>query len=213
VLDECPPAGAANDVHERAIARTTAWARRCLQFDRPDGQALFGIVQGGANLGRRRRHLAELAPMSFDGYALGGLSVGESAEAMYGVLDGFADELPAEKPRYLMGVGTPDDLARGVAAGIDMFDCVLPTRNARNGSLFTSTGRLVISHAKYRADTSPVDTECPCETCQTVSRSYLRHLYVAKEMLYGRLATLHNLTFYAGHMRRLREQICSADAT
>jgi queuine tRNA-ribosyltransferase len=150
--------------------------------------------------------------MDFDGYALGGLSVGESSESMYTVLDELADALPADRPRYLMGVGTPQDLERGVAAGIDLFDCVLPTRNARTGSLFTSTGRLVISHARYRADTAPVDGDCPCETCQTVSRSYLRHLYVAKEMLYGRLATLHNLTFYARHLRRLRERILGGDA-
>lgn len=212
VFDECPPGDASVEDHERAMARTTAWARRCADFDRAGGQALFGIVQGGVDLDRRAQHLAELEPMDFDGYALGGLSVGESSESMYEVLDGFGDHLPAAKPRYLMGVGTPVDLSRGVAAGIDMFDCVLPTRNARNGSLFTSEGRLVISHSRYRTDTGPVDDDCPCETCQTVSRSYLRHLYAAKEMLYGRLATLHNLTFYARHMRRLRERILGAQA-
>jgi queuine tRNA-ribosyltransferase len=214
VFDECPPAGAPEDAHERAMARTTAWAKRCAAVERPAGQALFGIVQGGTNLDRRRRHFDELSRIGFDGWALGGLSVGESADEMYRVLDGFASELPDEQPRYLMGVGTPRDIERGVAAGIDLFDCVLPTRNARNGSLFTSTGKLVISNAKYRTDTGPVDGDCPCETCQTVSRSYLRHLYVAREMLYGRLATLHNLTHYARLVRRLRAEITgTANAT
>ena len=206
-FDQCPPGGAPDDVQERALARTTAWAARCAAFDRPEGQALFGIVQGGIDLERRRRHLGELVPMDFDGYALGGLSVGEGPEAMYRVLDGFAAELPASNPRYLMGVGTPEDLSRGVAAGIDMFDCVMPTRNARNGSLFVLEGRINISNAIHRTDPAPVDPECPCEGCQTVSRAYLRHLYLAREILYMRLATLHNLTFYARHMRQLREEI------
>ncbi len=206
-FDQCPPGAAPDDVQERALARTTAWAARCAAFERPVGQALFGIVQGGIDLDRRRRHLGELVPMEFDGYAVGGLSVGEGPEAMYRVLDGFADELPAHKPRYLMGVGTPEDLSRGVAAGIDMFDCVMPTRNARNGSLFVPGGRINISNASHRTDSAPVDPDCPCEGCQTVSRAYLRHLYLAREILYMRLATLHNLTFYARHMRQLREEI------
>jgi queuine tRNA-ribosyltransferase len=155
--------------------------------------------------------MAEIVGLGgFDGHALGGFSVGEPVETMYAVLDEIADELPAERPRYLMGVGTPADLARGVGAGIDLFDCVMPTRNARNGSLFTSEGRVTISHARYRTDTGPLDPACPCETCTTVSRAYLRHLYVAKEILYSRLATLHNLTFYAGWMRRLRDEILTS---
>jgi queuine tRNA-ribosyltransferase len=207
VLDHCPPGTAPAAEHEHAMARTTAWARRSLACERPPGQALFAIVQGGIDPDRRRRHLEELAPLGFDGFALGGLSVGEDKEAMNRVLDEVAHELPAERPRYLMGVGTPADLERGVASGIDLFDCVLPTRNARNGYLFTSEGRLVVSHAKHRLDTSPADPSCDCQTCKTASRSYLRHLYLAKEILYSRLATLHNLAFYAAHMRRLRRAI------
>ncbi|MCA9675030.1 MAG: tRNA guanosine(34) transglycosylase Tgt [Kofleriaceae bacterium] len=206
-FDQCPPGDAAPEVHAVAMARTTAWARRCLEVTRPAGQALFGIVQGGVDLDRRRAHLAELGPLGFDGLALGGLAVGEAIEDTYRILDAFAHELPAERPRYLMGVGTPADLERGIQAGIDMFDCVMPTRNARNGYLFTSEGKVVISNARHRLDTGPVDPECPCETCATVSRSYLRHLYQAKEILYNRLATLHNLTFYARHVRRLRDRI------
>jgi len=209
-FDQCPPGQAPVDVQEKAMARTTAWAKRCLAVERPPGQALFGIVQGGVDVDRRRRHLSELAPLNFDGYAIGGMSVGEPIETMYEVLDAFADDLPADKPRYLMGVGKPQDLTRAVAAGVDMFDCVLPTRNARNGSLFTHDGKITISNAKHKADTNPIDKECVCETCQTVSRAYLRHLYNAKEILYSRLATLHNLTFYACHMRRLRESILAS---
>jgi queuine tRNA-ribosyltransferase len=207
VFDQCPPGDAAPEVHDVAMRRTTAWAHRCLAVARPAGQALFGIVQGGIDLARRRAHLAELAPLPFDGLALGGLAVGEKIEDTYRVLDEVAHELPATRPRYLMGVGTPADLARGVAAGIDMFDCVMPTRNARNGTLFTSQGKVVISNARHAMDTGPLDPECPCQTCTTVSRGYLRHLHRAGEILYNRLATLHNLTFYARHMRRLRERI------
>lgn len=207
VFDQCPPADAPPEEHQRAMARTTAWARRCAAVERPAGQALFAIVQGGTDLDRRRRHMDELVPMGMDGYALGGLSVGEAPEEMYRVLDAVAHELPQERPRYLMGVGTPRDLGRGVAAGIDMFDCVMPTRNARNGSIFTSQGKLNIVNAKHRSDPAPLDPECPCSTCLTVSRAYLRHLYVAKEILYNRLATLHNLTFYAQYMRAMREAI------
>jgi queuine tRNA-ribosyltransferase len=206
-FDQCPAGDAPPEVIDRAMARTTAWAERCLAVRRPPGQALFGIIQGGTDLERRHRHRAELAAMPFDGLAIGGLSVGESIPEMYRVLDGLAADLPAERPRYLMGVGTPADLERGIAAGVDLFDCVMPTRNARNGNLFTSQGRVTISNARHRADTGPLDPECPCDTCATTSRAYLRHLYVAREILYNRLATLHNLTFYARHVRRLRERI------
>jgi queuine tRNA-ribosyltransferase len=206
-FDQCPPGDAPIEVHDRAMRRTTAWAERCLRVERPAGQALFGIVQGGVDLERRARHAAELTAMAFDGIAIGGLAVGESIEDTYRVLDGFAHTLPRDKPRYLMGVGTPENLERGVMAGVDMFDCVMPTRNARNGSLFTSAGKVVISNAKYRMDTGPLDPECPCQTCATVSRAYLRHLHIAKEILYNRYATLHNLTHYARHMARLRQRI------
>jgi queuine tRNA-ribosyltransferase len=210
-FDECPPAAAPADVHERAIDRTTAWAERCAAVPRAPGQALFGIVQGGTDVDRRRRHLEALRPLDLDGYALGGLSVGEGPAAMYGLLDAFADELPADRPRYLMGVGTPADLQRGVAAGMDMFDCVMPTRNARNGLLFSAAGRVSIANARFRTDTRPLDPECPCATCVSVSRAYLRHLYVSREILFSRLATLHNLTFYARWMARLRAAIVAGE--
>ncbi len=207
VFDQCPPGDADAEVHERAMARTTAWARRCAEVERPPGQALFAIVQGGVDLDRRRRHLDDILQINTDGYAIGGVSVGESPEDMYKVMDGVAHLLPADKPRYLMGVGRPVDLCRGVAAGIDMFDCVMPTRHARNGSLFTSAGRINISNARHRSDTSPIDPDCPCAACQNVSRAYVRHLYTSREILYSRLATLHNLTFYARQMRMLRRAI------
>jgi queuine tRNA-ribosyltransferase len=208
-FDQCPPGDAAPEVHEVALARTTAWAARCRAAPRPAGQALFGIVQGGIDAERRRRHAAAITGLDFDGHALGGLAVGEDLAETYRILDEIAHELPAGRPRYLMGVGTPNDLSRGIAAGIDMFDCVMPTRNARNGYLFTQAGRVNIPNAQYRTDLGPVDPECPCSTCRTHSRAYLRHLYIAKEILYSRLATLHNLTFYARHVRRLRDDILS----
>jgi queuine tRNA-ribosyltransferase len=206
-FDQCPPGAGPRPVVEQAMARTTAWARRCLDAPLGPEQALFGILQGGADVGLRRRHLDELGPLPFAGFALGGFSVGEPIAEMYAALDAFAHELPADKPRYLMGVGTPDDIARAVAAGVDMFDCVMPTRNARNGQLFTSAGKLAISNAKFRLDTAPVDPDCPCETCARYSRAYLRHLFYAKEILYARLATLHNLTHYLRLVRRLRAEI------
>ncbi|HMG53575.1 MAG TPA: tRNA guanosine(34) transglycosylase Tgt [Kofleriaceae bacterium] len=206
-FDQCPPGDAAAEIHEVALARTTAWAARCRAAPRPAGQALFGIVQGGVDTERRRRHMAEITALEFDGHALGGLAVGESVDETYRILDEIAHQLPGDRPRYLMGVGTPGDLERAIAAGIDMFDCVMPTRNARNGYLFTRSGRVNIPNAQHRTDLGPIDPECPCATCRTHSRAYLRHLYVAKEILYSRLATLHNLTFYARHVRRLRDDI------
>jgi queuine tRNA-ribosyltransferase len=208
-FDECPAGQAPREVIERAMGRTTRWLDRCLQTPRAPGQALFGIVQGGTHVDLRRRHLGEIAARDVDGVAIGGLSVGEAPAEMHRVLDEFADDLPADKPRYLMGVGTPDDITKAVAAGVDMFDCVMPTRNARNGSLFTSAGKVVISNARHRADTGPLDPECPCETCQRYSRAYLRHLFMAREILYMRLATLHNLTHYLRLVRRLRAEILS----
>ncbi|HEY5920498.1 MAG TPA: tRNA guanosine(34) transglycosylase Tgt [Kofleriaceae bacterium] len=207
VFDQCPPGDAEAAVHEVALARTTVWAKRCRQFARAPGQALFGIVQGGIDTPRRVRHMAEITALDFDGHALGGLAVGENLDDTYRILDDVAHLLPAERPRYLMGVGTPADLEKGISAGIDMFDCVMPTRNARNGYLFTSGARVNIPNNANRLDLGPIDPECPCATCRTHSRAYLRHLYLAKEILYARLATLHNLTFYAGHVRRIRQRI------
>jgi queuine tRNA-ribosyltransferase len=201
-FDQCPPGDADAATHDLAVRRTTAWAKRCLATPRAPQQALFGIVQGGTSSARRLAHLAELAALPFDGMA-----VGESLTETYRILDEVAHQLPADKPRYLMGVGTPADLERAIAAGIDMFDCVMPTRNARNGYLFAQAGRVNIPNAANRADLGPIDPTCPCATCRVHSRAYLRHLYMAKEILYARLATLHNLTFYACHVRRIRERI------
>ncbi|HKA90732.1 MAG TPA: tRNA guanosine(34) transglycosylase Tgt [Haliangiales bacterium] len=206
-FDQLPSGDASRERMLAAMARTAAWARRCLEVDRPAGQALFGILQGGANVDLRRRHLDEIGPLPFDGMALGGFSVGEPIPAMYETLDAMAHELPEAKPRYLMGVGTPEDIERAVAAGVDLFDCALPTRNARNGQLFTSQGKIVISNAKYRMDAGPIDPECPCDACARTSRAYLRHLFMSREILYSRLATLHNVTYYLRWVRRLRREI------
>jgi queuine tRNA-ribosyltransferase len=209
VFDQCPPGDAPAEVHEVALARTTAWAKRSRNAPHAEGQAVFGIVQGGIDTARRLRHMKEITALDFDGHALGGLAVGESVDDTYRILDEVAHQLPPDRPRYLMGVGTPADLERGIAAGVDMFDCVMPTRNARNGYLFAAGGRVNIPNAANRLDLGPIDPECPCPTCRTHSRAYLRHLYLAKEILYARLATMHNLAFYARHVRRLRERILS----
>jgi queuine tRNA-ribosyltransferase len=209
-FDHCPPGDAERPQLEEAMARTTEWLRRCLATPRPAGQMLFGIVQGGANVALRRQHLTAVADLGCDGYALGGLSVGEPVSAMYEVLDAVADEMPADRARYLMGVGTPRDLIVAIGCGIDLFDCVMPTRNARNGQLFTAAGRINIGNARHRLDDGPVDTECDCETCRTASRAYLRHLFVAQEILYHRLATLHNLVYYQRVVRAAREAILAS---
>jgi queuine tRNA-ribosyltransferase len=211
VFDQCPPGDAPPEVHDLAMRRTTAWAARCKVAPHAPGQAVFGIIQGGIDTERRLRHMGEITALDFDGYALGGLAVGESITDTYRVLDEVAHQMPTERPRYLMGVGTPTDIETGINAGIDMFDCVMPTRNARNGYLFVENGpRVNIPNAANRTDQGPVDPDCPCHTCRTHSRAYLRHLYLAKEILYARLATLHNLTFYARHVRRIRERILLA---
>ena len=207
VLDECPPANATRDEVARAVTRSSRWARRCLHARRRDDVAWFGIVQGGVFEDLRRAHAEELNALPFDGMAIGGVSVGESPEAMAQVVSSTAPLLPQNKPRYLMGVGKPEDLVRGVAAGIDMFDCVLPTRNARNGHLYTHAGLLNIKNARFRSDSEPVDASCRCLACRRYSRAYLRHLYVAKELTFHRLATLHNLTFYAELMAHIRAEI------
>ncbi|MCS6912535.1 MAG: tRNA guanosine(34) transglycosylase Tgt [Myxococcales bacterium] len=217
VLDHCPPALAPRSELEQAMARTTAWARRCLAVPAPqlfDGQQAlgrqlrFGIVQGGTERDLRLQHLGEITALPFDGFALGGFSVGEPVGVMHQLVTELAPRLPADRPRYLMGVGTPQDLVIAVGAGVDLFDCVLPTRNARNGQLFTSQGRITIGNARHARDTGPVDPACPCETCRRHSRAYLRHLYRCGEILYSRLATLHNLTYYLGLMRAARRAIC-----
>ncbi len=206
VFDECPELPASRKKLQESLELTTRWAKRCKEVRKTD-QALFGIVQGGGELDLRRQSLEQMTEIGFDGYALGGLSVGESKEEMYYVLDHVAHEMPAATPRYLMGVGEPEDLLAGIEAGIDMFDCVMPTRNARNGNLFTSEGKVTIKQAKYREDERPLDPNCNCNTCRHYSRAYLRHLYQCNEILAMRLNTLHNLHFYLQLMRDSRDAI------
>jgi queuine tRNA-ribosyltransferase len=207
VIDECPPGQADRDVVLRAMARTTAWAKKCLQARTRSDMNWFGIVQGGLHDDLRARHAQEIGSLPFDGFAIGGVSVGESNADIDRVVRLTAPLLPADRARYLMGVGTPEDLVRGVAAGVDMFDCIMPSRNARNGQLFTSVGRINIKGAAHRASDVPVDPHCTCHTCTHHSRSYLRHLFIAKELTYFRLATLHNVHFYLQLMRRIRAEI------
>jgi queuine tRNA-ribosyltransferase len=206
VFDECPPLPADREHLERAVHRTSAWARRCQEAYRGPG-VLFGIVQGGDNRELREESAADLRTLDFPGYAIGGVSVGESPESMIEITRFTADLLPEDRPRYLMGVGRPEDLVRAVGEGIDMFDCVMPTRNARNGTLFTSFGRVNIKRSEYQEDDRPLDPDCRCPVCRSYSRAYLRHLFVSGEMLSGRLNTIHNLYHYQWLMRALREAI------
>jgi queuine tRNA-ribosyltransferase len=206
-FDECPAYGLSHAEVEKSMLLTHRWAKRSLAARRTS--ALFGIVQGGIHLDLRTRSVEEIASMDFDGVAIGGVSVGEPKEEMFKVVDHTAPLLPVDKPRYLMGVGTPEDLVNGVAAGIDMFDCVMPTRNARNGSLFTSLGKVHIKNAKFAADERPLDPNCGCTTCTTVSRAYLRHLYVNDEIAASVYNTIHNLSFYLDLMRAIRQAIAS----
>ena len=196
-LDVCPPGDSPRSVVEQAVARTTRWAKRAIATERPPGQALFGIVQGACFADLRRAHAEELGALPFDGLALGGFSVGEPIERMHATLLEAAPALDPERPRYVMGIGTPRDLVRAIEAGADMFDCVLPTRNARNGQALTRHGPLVIKQARFRDDDRPVDEACACACCaHGYSRAYLRHLYMAGEILSLRLLSLHNLHFY-----------------
>jgi queuine tRNA-ribosyltransferase len=208
-LDVCPPGGAPRDEIARACATTTRWAARCLAARRPD-QAVFGIVQGGTDVSLRREHAAELGELPFEGLALGGFSVGEPIEAMHAALPEVAPALDARRPRYLMGVGTPRDLVIAIGAGVDMFDCVLPTRNARNGQALLRRGRIVIKQARYKDDRLPLDPECGCPACRGgYARSYLRHLYLAGEILALRLISEHNLYLYGQLTREAGEAIAS----
>jgi len=215
VLDECIEHPATHDYAREALARTLRWARRSrdrfLHARGPlltnPGQAQFGIIQGGAYPDLRKLSVEGTVEMGFDAYAIGGLGVGEPSDLMYEMTEQTAGQLPPDRPRYLMGVGTPLDIIESVARGIDMFDCVLPTRNARNGQLFTSAGRLNIKNAAFADDQEPIDSRCVCYTCRTFSRAYLRHLFHAGEMTGATLNTLHNLHFYLDTMRRIREAI------
>lgn len=206
-FDECPPSMADTAYHEQSMARTTRWARRCKAAWRPEsGTSLFGIVQGGLSEKRRKQHAEEICALDLPGYALGGYAVGEPPAQMHEGVAYAAPLLPADKPRYLMGVGTLVDLVRSVEAGVDMFDCVLPTRCARNGLLFTRTGsgRMNIKRQEFARDNRPVDEGCGCYTCRHFTRAYLRHLYVAGELTSYTLNTIHNLWTYAQLMRDMR---------
>lgn len=206
-LDECPPHDANAAYHRLSMERTLRWAARCRAAHPGDEPALFGIVQGGTFADLRARSAEETRRIGFGGYALGGLGIGEGPAAMYATVENTTALLPPDAPRYLMGVGTPGDLLECIARGVDMFDCVLPTRNARNGTLFTGTGRLNIKGAGHARDERPVDAECTCYTCRHFSRAYLRHLYVAGEILGLRLNTIHNLHYYLDLMRQARQAI------
>ena len=207
VLDECVPYPASYDYALASQELTTRWARRAKAAHRCPEQALFGIVQGGMYANLREKSAQELVDLDFDGYALGGFSVGETKQLMGDLIKRTAACLPAEKPRYLMGVGTPADLLRCVKLGVDMFDCVMPTRNARNGCLFTRQGKLIIKNSRYAHDAQPIDTQCGCYTCQHYSRAYLRHLFVSEEILGLRLNTIHNLRYYTEIIQMIRAAI------
>jgi len=220
VLDECLAHPAAADVAHLSMTRTLRWARRArdrflalrdgivsdVVVSNP-GQAQFGIVQGSVFPELREESARHTVDIGFEAYAIGGLSVGEPTDVMYDVVSKTTPFLPADRPRYLMGAGTPEDLVEAVARGVDLFDCVLPTRNARNGQLFTSAGRINIKNARYAEDDRPADPTCACYTCRTASRAYLRHLFLAGEINAGTLNTLHNLNFYLDTLRRIREAI------
>lgn len=224
VFDECPPGKADFETAKTSLELTARWAKRSRErfdelqaagedtgFLETEGlsgrQALFGIIQGASYLDLRRESLQRTVEIGFDGYAIGGLSVGEEKAVMYDVLESVAPQMPQDAPRYLMGVGTPEDLVEAVYRGIDMFDCVMPTRNGRTGSVFTSKGKLNIRNAQFAKDTEPLDFECPCSVCKRYSKAYLRHLYQSKEMLAGILLTHHNLAFFLETMRKVREEI------
>jgi queuine tRNA-ribosyltransferase len=207
VFDECTPYPATADQARTSMELSMRWAKRCREAHGDNPNALFGIVQGGMFVDLRRESLQQLRETGFDGYALGGLSVGEPKAEMLHILDALASELPVDKPRYVMGVGTPEDLVDAVSRGIDMFDCVMPTRNARNGYLFTSKGLLKLRNSRYREDLRPADENCDCYTCKNFSRSYLQHLDRCREMLGAQLNTLHNLHYYQSLMAQLRHAI------
>ena len=206
-LDECPPSLGEREAVQRATERSDRWARRCKDAHKKQEQALFAVVQGGISMELRRASVDRLLALGFSGYAIGGLSLGEPKSAMYDIAEATAALLPQDKPRYLMGVGSPEDLLEGVARGMDLFDCVLPTRIARNGAFYTRRGRVNIRNAVFKEDPNPVEAGCQCYTCRTFSAAYLHHLFKAEELLAYRLATIHNLRFVLHLMGQVREAI------
>lgn len=211
IFDECTPYPATKEQASESMELSLRWAERSKRAHEGNASALFGIVQGGMYEKLRVRSARTLVEIGFDGYAIGGLSVGEPHDERDRVLDFTVPELPADHPRYLMGVGRPEDIIAGVQRGIDMFDCVMPTRNARNGYLFTSRGVLKIRNAKYTGDTGPIDPDCDCETCRNYSRAYVKHLERCNEILGARLMTVHNLRFYQMLMQGLRDSIANGE--
>ncbi|MDQ7084574.1 MAG: tRNA guanosine(34) transglycosylase Tgt [Sulfurovum sp.] len=218
ILDDLVALPATQERIASSIARTTRWAKESIQYFREKQtqgigihQNIFAIIQGGTDNAFRAQSAKELCAMDYDGFAIGGLSVGEANQDMYDTVEWTTQFMPEDKPRYLMGVGTPEDLIENVSRGIDMFDCVMPTRNARNGTLFTSFGRINIKKAMFTTDEAPIDPECQCMVCQTYSRAYLRHLYRARELTYFRLGTIHNLYYYLNLMKEIRESILEGE--
>jgi queuine tRNA-ribosyltransferase len=206
-FDECSPYPSTFQEAERAVKRTTDWAKRCKESHNNENQALFGIIQGNVYKELRERSAKEIIDLDFPGYGIGGLSVGESAEIMYEVLDYTTPLMPKHKPRYLMGVGAPENIVEGIKRGVDMFDCVLPTRIARNGTVMTSFGKLVVKNAAYKDDFSPLDPECDCYTCKNYTRAYIRHLLKADEIFGLRLTSIHNLAYLLKLTREIRKAI------
>jgi len=214
ILDDLVALPATQERIKASIERTTRWAKESIDYHRANQkkgigveQNIFAIIQGGTDKAFREKSAKELCELDYDGFAIGGLSVGEANQDMYDTVEWTTQFMPQDKPRYLMGVGTPEDLVENVYRGIDMFDCVMPTRNARNGTLFTSFGKVNIKKAEFTTDEKPIDPECGCMTCQNYSRAYLRHLYRAKEITYFRLGTIHNLYYYLNLMKQMREAI------
>ncbi len=206
-LDHCPTFPCMQPQAQEAVKRTTRWAKRCAEVPKKAHQWLFGIVQGGVFSELRQESTQELVSLEMDGYALGGLSLGEEKPIMFEMVETVIGLLPPDRPRYLMGVGLPEDIVEGVARGLDLFDCVIPTRHARTGWLFTSTGRVLIKQARYTQDPNPIDADCECPVCQRFSRAYLRHLFISREMLGVRLNTVHNLWYYGRLLRELRQAV------
>ena len=207
VFDEPVPYPSSYEYAKNSNEMNSRWAERCKESHREENQALFGIIQGGMFKDLRKQSAEKILEIGFDGYAIGGLSVGEPKDLMFELVDCTAPLLPEDKPRYIMGVGTPTDIIKGILCGIDMFDCVIPTRNARNGTLFTSEGKVIIKNSKYTNDEYPLDPNCLCYTCRHYSRAYLRHLFTAQEILSLRLNTVHNIYFYNNLMKQIREEI------